>query len=35
MANAPAREVDSTPKVKSNIEWQACGEKDPLFGVIP
>jgi len=24
-----------TTDVKSNVEWQAWGEKDPLFGVIP
>jgi len=31
---SPAKEVNSNA-VKSNLEWQAWGAKDPLFGVIP
>jgi ubiquinone/menaquinone biosynthesis C-methylase UbiE len=26
---------EGASRVKSNLEWQAWGEKDPLFGVIP
>ncbi len=39
MASVPVekveKEVAAKSAAKSNIEWQAWGEKDPLFGVIP
>jgi len=31
---SPAKQVNNNA-VKSNLEWQAWGAKDPLFGVIP
>lgn len=34
MSESAAKEVGRAG-VKSNLEWQAWGEKDPLFGVIP
>jgi ubiquinone/menaquinone biosynthesis C-methylase UbiE len=34
MTGSPAQ-FEPTAHVDSNLEWQAWGEKDPLFGVIP
>jgi ubiquinone/menaquinone biosynthesis C-methylase UbiE len=39
MASLPVNKIENNPPAKSpaksNVEWQAWGEKDPLFGVIP
>jgi hypothetical protein len=31
----PVGKIEKSSAAKSNVEWQAWGEKDPLFGVIP
>ncbi len=35
MASLPVNKIEKSQPAKSNIEWQAWGDKDPLFGVIP
>ena len=35
MANPSSDQALNKAKIGSNLEWQAWGEKDPLFGVIP
>src|SRR5258706_15030946 len=39
MASMPANKIEKSgaanSAANSNVEWQAWGEKDPLFGVIP
>jgi len=35
MVSVPVDKIEKGGAAKSNVEWQAWGEKDPLFGVIP
>src|SRR5258708_39583427 len=35
MASVPVNKMEKSGVARSNVEWQAWGEKDPLFGVIP
>jgi len=35
MASVPVNKMEKSGVARSNVEWQAWGERDPLFGVIP